>query len=110
MKIFRSLMMSAVIASAMVAVSGFSDPVKQQDATQKSAAAQSAAMPSTVNINTADAATLADRLNGIGLKKAQEIVSFREKNGPFKSIDDLVNVTGIGAATLEKNRNLISLN
>ena len=112
MKMIRSLMMSAIVASAMFAISGFSEPVKQQDSTQKPAATQAATVPSTalVNINSADAATLADRLNGIGLKKAQAIVVFREQNGPFKSIDDLVNVTGIGAATLEKNRNLISLN
>jgi competence protein ComEA len=111
MKIIRSLMMSAVVASAMFAVSGFSEPVKQQDPTQKSAA-QAAAMPNAalVNINSADAATLADRLYGVGLKKAQAIVIFREQNGPFKSVDDLVNVTGIGAATLEKNRSLISVN
>jgi len=111
MKMIRSLMMSAVVASAMFAVSGFAEPVKQQDPTQKSAATQ-AAVPNNalVNINSADAATLADRLNGVGIKKAEAIVSFREQNGPFKSIDDLVNVTGIGAATLEKNRSLISVN
>lgn len=111
MKIIRSLMMSAVVASAMFATSGFSEPVKQQDPTQKSVAAQAAAPSAAlVNINSADAATLADRLNGVGIKKAEAIVSFREQNGPFKSIDDLVNVTGIGAATLEKNRSLISVN
>ena len=112
MKIIRSLMMSAIVASAMFAVPGFSEPVKQQDPAQKSAVTQAAAMPNTalVNINSADAATLADRLNGVGIKKAEAIVSFREQNGPFKSVDDLVNVTGIGAATLEKNRSLISLN
>ena len=111
MKIIRSLMMSAVVASAMFAVSGFSEPVKQQDPAQKSVAAQAAAPSAAlVNINSADAATLADRLNGVGIKKAEAIVNFREKNGPFKSIDDLVNVTGIGAATLEKNRSFISVN
>ena len=103
--------MSAIVASAMFAVSSFAEPVKQQDPVQKPVATQ-AAVPNSalVNINSADAATLADRLNGVGIKKAEAIVSFREQNGPFKSIDDLVNVTGIGAATLEKNRNLISVN
>jgi competence protein ComEA len=112
MKMIRSLMMSALVASAMFAVSSFAEPVKQQDPAQKLAATQAAVMPNAalVNINSADAATLADRLNGVGIKKAEAIVSFREQNGPFKSIDDLVNVAGIGAATLEKNRSLISLN
>ena len=112
MKMFRSLMMSAIVASAMFAVPGFSEPAKTQDPAQQSAATQAATMPNNalVNINSADAATLADRLNGVGIKKAEAIVSFREQNGPFKSVDDLVNVTGIGAATLEKNRSLISVN
>ncbi len=57
-----------------------------------------------VNINTADVQTIADSLNGIGLKKAQAIVDYRAKNGKFKSINDLSQVTGIGIKTIEKNR------
>lgn len=111
MKLIRSLMASAVIAGLMFSVQGFSDPVKQQNPAQKPALEQAVASNAApVNINTADADTLANRLNGIGIKKAQAIVSFREQNGPFKSVDDLANVKGIGAATLEKNRSLISLN
>jgi competence protein ComEA len=112
MKLVRSLMMSAVVAGAMFSISGFSDPVKPQNTLQRPVAAQVAESPASalVNINQADAATLADRLNGVGLKKAQAIVSFREQHGPFKSVEELVNVAGIGEATLEKNRSLISLN
>jgi competence protein ComEA len=57
-----------------------------------------------VNINTADAQTIADALDGIGLKKAQAIIDYRSKNGAFKSIDDLSQVAGIGAKTIEKNK------
>lgn len=57
-----------------------------------------------VNINTADAQTIASELNGVGIKKAETIVEYRKKYGPFKSLDDLMNVKGIGAATLEKNK------
>ena len=62
-----------------------------------------------VNINTADAATLAGSLRGIGQRKAEAIVAYRNENGPFKSVDDLVNVKGIGAKTLEQLRPMIAL-
>lgn len=58
----------------------------------------------TVNINTADVATLDRVLLNIGPAKAAAIVAFREANGPFKRIEDLAEVKGIGEKTLEKNR------
>lgn len=57
-----------------------------------------------VNINTADAQSLANNLSGVGLKRAQAIIDYRETNGPFKSVDDLVEVKGIGDKVLELNR------
>ena len=60
-----------------------------------------------VNINTADAATLDRVLNGIGPSKAEAIVLYRKANGPFRSIDQLASVKGIGLSTLEKNRDRI---
>jgi competence protein ComEA len=57
-----------------------------------------------VNINTDSAEKMADLLNGIGLTKAQAIIDFRDANGPFLAIEDLLQVPGIGAATLDKNR------
>lgn len=57
-----------------------------------------------VDINTADAATIAKELQGIGLSKAQAIVAYREKNGSFKSAEDLRKIKGIGAKTLDRNR------
>ncbi|EEY38151.1 DNA uptake protein [Vibrio mimicus MB451] len=63
----------------------------------------------TVNINTASAEELATLLKGIGLKKAQAIVDYREANGPFISIDDLTNVKGIGEATVRNNATRILL-
>ncbi|MEP3563418.1 MAG: ComEA family DNA-binding protein [Marinobacter sp.] len=58
--------------------------------------------PSEININAADVATLS-ALNGIGQSKAEAIVAYREANGPFASVEDLANVKGIGARTVEKN-------
>ena len=57
-----------------------------------------------VNINTADASTLAKSLDGIGPAKAKAIVSYREKNGPFKSVDQLAMVEGITQKLIDKNR------
>ncbi len=63
----------------------------------------------TVNINQATAEEISDVLTGVGIKKAMVIVSHREKTGAFKSIDDLLQVKGIGPATLEKNRHKLKL-
>jgi competence protein ComEA len=57
-----------------------------------------------VDINKADAKTIAKELDGVGLSRAQAIVEYREKNGAFKSVEDLKKVKGIGAKTLEQNR------
>jgi competence protein ComEA len=62
-----------------------------------------------VNINKADAATLASALKGVGASRAQEIVRYREAFGPFTSIDELADVKGIGKSTLEDNRARITL-
>ena len=66
-----------------------------------------AAFAGSVNINTADAKMLAKELVGVGPAKAKLIVEYREKNGPFKTADDLKRVQGIGAATVERNRSRI---
>lgn len=55
-----------------------------------------------VNINTADGQAIADALPGIGPAKAQAIIDYRSKHGPFKAKEDLANVPGIGTSTLEK--------
>jgi competence protein ComEA len=57
-----------------------------------------------VNINSADAVTLASAIKGVGEKKAQAIVKYRKEHGPFRSVDDLANVPGIGEKTVAKNR------
>lgn len=62
-----------------------------------------------VNINTATAEELTKGLIGIGMSKAQKIIEYREKIGPFISIEQLKEVSGIGQATLDKNIGKITL-
>jgi competence protein ComEA len=57
-----------------------------------------------VDINSADAKTIAKELKGVGLSRAQAIVEYREKNGPFKSADELAKVKGVGTKVVEQNR------
>ena len=59
-----------------------------------------------INLNKATAAELS-QLKGIGMKYAERIVQYRDKNGPFKNVEDLLNVQGIGSKTLEKNKDRI---
>ena len=60
-----------------------------------------------VDINTADAATLDRVLLNVGPAKAEAIVEYRKANGPFRSVEQLALVSGIGLKTVEKNRDLI---
>ncbi|MDO5609304.1 MAG: ComEA family DNA-binding protein [Pseudomonadota bacterium] len=62
-----------------------------------------------VNINTADAATLSRGLHGVGPAKALAIIEYRENNGPFKSVEQLAMVRGIGLKTVEKNIERLSV-
>ena len=63
----------------------------------------------TVNINTADADTIATVLTGVGQVRAESIVKWRQAHGPFTSADQLAEVKGVGAVVLEKNRERIVL-
>ena len=56
----------------------------------------------TININTADKETLM-MIKGVGEARAADIIDYREANGPFKTIEELTNIKGIGDTTLEKN-------
>lgn len=60
-----------------------------------------------VDINTADAATLARELAGVGNSRAQAIIDYRTKNGRFASPEDLLKVSGIGQQVLNLNRDNI---
>lgn len=85
MKIFRPLLCGVVLA--MTSLGAIADKI---------------------NINDADASALA-ALHGIGQAKAEAIVEHRDSNGPFRSIDDLANVKGLGASIVERNRDRLTV-
>ena len=60
-----------------------------------------------VDINSADARTLAQSLDGVGLSKAEAIVAYRKNHGPFRTLEDLARVDGIGPRIIEENRSSI---
>jgi len=62
-----------------------------------------------VNVNTASADEIAEAVKGIGPAKAQLIVEYREANGAFTHVDQLVNVKGIGIKTVDRIRDQITL-
>ena len=89
--IFRRILAPVLVAVLVLMVSGIS--VYAGDAAK-------------ININTASAEELT-QLQGVGAKYAAKIVEYREQNGPFASEEDIMKISGIGPATLEKNKELI---
>jgi len=65
--------------------------------------------PTRVSINAGSAEALAQAMNGVGLKKAQAIVSYRDEYGPFKTLEDLQQVPGMGASLVERNLDRLTL-
>lgn len=57
-----------------------------------------------VDINEASAEALAEAISGVGLKKAEAIVTYRDQHGPFSSVEELIQVQGIGERTVERSR------
>jgi competence protein ComEA len=84
----KTLMAAALMLSATFAFNAFATPV---------------------NINTANAKTIAAALKDVGPAKAKAIVKYRETHGPFESVKDLDKVKGIGEKTIEENKKDIRL-
>ena len=80
MRIIQSIL---VVLAMLMSVSSFAGPV---------------------DINSADASTLAGAITGVGESRAAAIVEYRNTYGPFRSVDDLSNVKGVGMKTIDKSR------
>ena len=89
---FRHLLPVVALVSLIAA---HTQPASAQAAARAAAKAEAGAM---VNLNTASAADF-EGLPGIGAKTAARIVEYRQKNGPFKKVEELMNIRGVG----EKN-------
>ena len=106
--------LSSLLFAVLTGLSALSPAAEVVAETPKPGLAQPAgasgqAQAGKVNLNSADAATLERELVGIGEAKAQAIVVHRETVGAFSSVDELLEVKGIGAAILEKNRDRLSV-
>jgi len=102
--VFALLTSATITANAAPAVK--SEASKAPVAMEASASTQSGK----VDLNKADAPTLQRELSGVGEAKALAIVAYRESNGPFASVDELLEVKGIGKALLDKNREKLQVN
>ena len=94
---------------AMLLCLGLAPGLVLADRTTEPPAVAAAAQAQLVNINTADAATLAAGLRGVGVSRAEDIIRYRETYGPFGAVEELADVKGIGQATLDNNRAVITL-
>jgi competence protein ComEA len=105
-KNYLSSLLFAALAATSLAVSAAETP----KAVPAKAEIVQVAEAGKVNLNTADVSTLQRELSGIGETKAKAIVAYREAHGPFASVDELLEVKGIGEAILAKNRDKLSIN
>ncbi|KAF0865455.1 helix-hairpin-helix domain-containing protein [Pseudomonas sp. LD120] len=104
---FSSLIFALLASFALVTQAA---PPTDGQAPSSVIAGQSAAQVSRINLNTADVAVLQRELFGIGEAKAKAIVAYREENGLFASVDELLEVKGIGKTILERNRDKLEVN
>jgi len=106
---FTSLIF-ALLTSASIAVIAAPSVTSSASDAQLAQDVSVTAQSGKLDLNAADAPTLQRVLSGVGETKAKAIVTYRETNGPFASIDELLEVKGIGKAILDKNREKLQVN
>lgn len=107
---YFSSLIFALLTSASIAV--VAAPAAVPGSSKASLVVEAAAhnQSAKIDLNTADAVVLQKELSGVGEAKANAIVAYREINGPFASIDELLEVKGIGKAILDRNRDKLEVN
>ena len=109
---FQGLFRTLRISLFLVAVTGSCQSFAREaanDLTATPVPPSALPVPSQVSINQATAETLAEAMNGVGLKKARSIVEYREQYGPFTSVEQLAEVPGIGSNLVERNLSRLKL-
>lgn len=101
----RTLLLLVVAAGIISTAPAYANAQAPQKAAARSTASRTA-LTGPININTASAAEL-EVLPGVGAKTAERIVEYRQKNGPFKKIEELMNVRGIGEKAFLKLKSSI---
>ena len=106
---FHSLVFAFLASTSLTAIAA---PAKAPEVTNAPLAKDVAvkAPSGKVDLNSADVSTLQRELAGVGEAKAKAIVAYRESNGAFASVDELLEVKGIGKALLDRNRDRIEVN
>ena len=103
-------MMTRILMAAIlgIAVSAAATSAQSKSTTQKAATGATATAAAPVNLNTATAEQLAT-IPGVGPKMAERIIDYRQKNGGFKKVEDLMNVSGVGEKSFLKLKPLVSV-
>jgi competence protein ComEA len=99
------ILMAAILG---VAVSAAAASAQNKATTPKAGATATATATAPVNLNTATAEQLAT-IPGVGPKMAERIIDYRQKNGGFKKVEDLMNVSGVGEKSFLKMKPLITV-
>jgi competence protein ComEA len=99
------ILMAAIVG---IAVSAAAASAQNKATTPKAAATATATATVPVNLNTATAEQLAT-IPGVGPRMAERIVDYRQKNGGFKKVEDLMNVSGVGEKSFLKMKPLITV-
>jgi len=111
----RTSVLSSLVFALLLGITGVVNAAPTATAKTDSSVPASSPTAATatsgkLNLNTADAQTIQHELSGIGEAKALAIVAYREANGPFSSVDELLEVKGIGKSLLDKNRDKLDIN
>ncbi len=103
-------MRNTILRSLLLTLLAFASlPATATSMPSETAPAMAVEVASKLDLNSADAVSLQSGLVGIGKAKAQAIISYREEHGDFKSVDELLEVKGIGQALLDRNRDRLTI-